>query len=94
MPLYEHVFLARQDVSQQQVEALTKEYSDVITEGGGKDVPIPGSKYGFAVVVAAQARGDFAVLAERQRRLLRVHIGGDVRVGLLELERAIAAALR
>jgi small subunit ribosomal protein S6 len=36
MPLYEHVFLARQDVSQQQVEALTKEYSDAISEGGGK----------------------------------------------------------
>lgn len=36
MPFYEHVFLARQDVSQQQVEALTKEYTDVITEGGGK----------------------------------------------------------
>jgi small subunit ribosomal protein S6 len=36
MPLYEHVFMARQDVSQQQVEALTKEYSDVIIEGGGK----------------------------------------------------------
>jgi small subunit ribosomal protein S6 len=36
MPLYEHVFLARQDVSQQQVEALQKEYTDVITEGGGK----------------------------------------------------------
>ena len=36
MPLYEHVFLARQDVSQQQVEAMTKEYSDVITQGGGK----------------------------------------------------------
>ena len=36
MPLYEHVFLARQDVSQQQVEALQKEYSDVITAGGGK----------------------------------------------------------
>jgi small subunit ribosomal protein S6 len=36
MPLYEHVFLARQDVSQQQVEAMTKEYSDVIAEGGGK----------------------------------------------------------
>jgi small subunit ribosomal protein S6 len=35
MPLYEHVFLARQDVSQQQVETLTKEYTDVITEGGG-----------------------------------------------------------
>src|SRR2546421_409617 len=36
MPLYEHVFLARQDISQAQVEALTKEYSDVIEEGGGK----------------------------------------------------------
>jgi small subunit ribosomal protein S6 len=36
MPLYEHVFLARQDVSTQQVEALTKEFSQVITEGGGK----------------------------------------------------------
>jgi small subunit ribosomal protein S6 len=36
MPLYEHVFLARQDISQAQVDALTKEYSEVITEGGGK----------------------------------------------------------
>jgi small subunit ribosomal protein S6 len=36
MPLYEHVFLARQDVSNAQVEALTKEYTDVIVEGGGK----------------------------------------------------------
>lgn len=36
MPLYEHVFLARQDISQAQVEALTKEYGEVITEGGGR----------------------------------------------------------
>ena len=36
MPLYEHVFLARQDISQAQVEALTKEYSDIITEAGGR----------------------------------------------------------
>lgn len=36
MPLYEHVFLARQDVSPQQVEALQKEFTDVIAEGGGK----------------------------------------------------------
>jgi len=32
MPLYEHVFLARQDVSQTQVEALTKEFTDLIGE--------------------------------------------------------------
>jgi small subunit ribosomal protein S6 len=36
VPLYEHVFLARQDISQTQVDALTKEYSDVISEGGGR----------------------------------------------------------
>ena len=36
MPLYEHVFLARQDVSNTQVEALTKEYTDVLEQGGGK----------------------------------------------------------
>jgi small subunit ribosomal protein S6 len=36
MSLYEHVFLARQDVSNTQVEALTKEYSDIIEQGGGK----------------------------------------------------------
>lgn len=36
MPYYEHVFLARQDISTQQVEALTKEYTGVIEAGGGK----------------------------------------------------------
>jgi small subunit ribosomal protein S6 len=36
MPLYEHVFLARQDVSQTQVEALTKEFTQMIEEGQGK----------------------------------------------------------
>ena len=36
MPLYEHVFLARQDISQQQVEALIKEFADVVSAGNGK----------------------------------------------------------
>ena len=36
MPLYEHTFLARQDVTQAQVEALMKEFEGVITEGKGK----------------------------------------------------------
>src|SRR5690606_16885480 len=36
VPLYEHVFLARQDISQAQVDALVKEYSEIITEGGGR----------------------------------------------------------
>ncbi|HET7717280.1 MAG TPA: 30S ribosomal protein S6 [Bauldia sp.] len=36
MPLYEHVFLARQDVSSQQVEALVEQFKGVIEQGGGK----------------------------------------------------------
>jgi small subunit ribosomal protein S6 len=36
MPLYEHTFLARQDVTQAQVEALMKEFQGVIEEGQGK----------------------------------------------------------
>jgi small subunit ribosomal protein S6 len=36
MPLYEHVFLARQDVSAQQVEDLTKQFTGVIEQMGGK----------------------------------------------------------
>ncbi|MBI1385637.1 MAG: 30S ribosomal protein S6 [Rhizobiales bacterium] len=36
MPLYEHVFLARQDVSNQQVETMTKEFQAIIEGGGGK----------------------------------------------------------
>jgi len=35
MALYEHVFLARQDVTSQQVEELLEQYKTVITENGG-----------------------------------------------------------
>ena len=35
MPLYEHVFLARQDVSQQQVDSLLENFKNVISENGG-----------------------------------------------------------
>ncbi|MCB1495888.1 MAG: 30S ribosomal protein S6 [Bauldia sp.] len=36
MPLYEHIFLARQDISSQQVEGLVDQFKAVIEEGGGK----------------------------------------------------------
>jgi small subunit ribosomal protein S6 len=35
MPLYEHVFLARQDLSQQQVDEMTNRYKGVIEQMGG-----------------------------------------------------------
>ena len=36
MPLYEHIYLARQDISAQQVDELTSQYQKVIEELGGK----------------------------------------------------------
>ena len=38
MPLYEHVFLARQDLAQAQVDTLAENATKVITDGGGKVV--------------------------------------------------------
>lgn len=35
MPLYEHVILARQDISAQQAEGLNETFKNVITENGG-----------------------------------------------------------
>jgi transaldolase/glucose-6-phosphate isomerase len=57
------------------------------------DLQVPGQKYTFGIVKAAQARGDFEVLAERGRRALRVHLGKDVDAGLEQLSAAIKAAL-
>ena len=49
-----------------------------ITADDAEDLPVPGENYTFGIVKAAQARGDFDVLAERGRRALRVHLGADV----------------
>ncbi len=57
------------------------------------DLPVPGQKYTFGIVKTAQARGDLAVLAERGRRALRVHLSADVSAGLVELQAAMKAAL-
>ena len=60
-----------------------------ITGDDVEDLLVPGQRYTFGVVKAAQARGDFDVLAERGRRLLRVHLPADLEGGL----EAFAAAL-
>jgi transaldolase/glucose-6-phosphate isomerase len=58
------------------------------------DLPVPEQKYTFGVVKAAQARGDFQVLAERKRRALRAHLGRDVKSGLNTLLEAVREALK
>ncbi|MFI5113776.1 MAG: bifunctional transaldolase/phosoglucose isomerase [Terriglobales bacterium] len=64
-----------------------------ITCNDAQDLPVPGQKYTFGVVKAAQARGDFQVLLERKRRALRVHLGSDVKAGLTKLVELVKETL-
>ena len=64
-----------------------------VTCDDASDLPVPGQKYTFGVVKAAQARGDFQVLTERGRRALRVHVGRDVKAGLSILRKVVERAL-
>jgi transaldolase/glucose-6-phosphate isomerase len=64
-----------------------------ITCDDASDLAVPGQKYTFGVVKAAQARGDFAVLADRGRRALRVHLGKNLKSGLNALAKAVTQAL-
>jgi transaldolase/glucose-6-phosphate isomerase len=65
-----------------------------ITCDDAADLPVPGQKYTFGIVKAAQARGDFAVLAERGRRALRVHLGKNLKSGLKALAQAVFEGLK
>jgi transaldolase/glucose-6-phosphate isomerase len=57
------------------------------------DLRVPGRRYTFGVVKAAQARGDLQVLGQRDRRALRVHLGPDVDAGLETLSNAVREAV-
>ncbi|HEV8122595.1 MAG TPA: bifunctional transaldolase/phosoglucose isomerase [Candidatus Polarisedimenticolia bacterium] len=64
-----------------------------VTCDDAKDLPLPGRKATFGLVKAAQARGDFQVLAERGRRALRIHLGRDTAQGLRHLGHLVEQAL-
>jgi transaldolase/glucose-6-phosphate isomerase len=64
-----------------------------ITCDDPSDLAVPGQKFTFGIVKSAQARGDFAVLAERGRRALRVHLGKNLKSGLNALAKAVAQSL-
>jgi transaldolase/glucose-6-phosphate isomerase len=64
-----------------------------ITADNAADLDVPGQPISFGVIEAAQARGDFDVLAERGRRILRLHIKGDVAKGLAVIATAVQSTL-
>src|SRR6476660_6828081 len=81
MPLYEHVFLARQDVSSQQADALVAQFQTVIAHNGGKIAQIePWGLKSLSVRIRKNRKAYFTLLnidappaavaeMERQQRL-------------------------
>jgi transaldolase / glucose-6-phosphate isomerase len=65
-----------------------------ITADCASDIAVPGRKASFGVIEAAQARGDFRVLAQRGRRVLRAHLSRDPDAGLAAIGQAARQALR
>ncbi|HEY5239025.1 MAG TPA: bifunctional transaldolase/phosoglucose isomerase [Rhizomicrobium sp.] len=64
-----------------------------ITANAIEDVSVPGRKFSFGIVEQAQALGDFAVLSERGRRCIRLHLD-NIETGLEQLCKAFDEALR
>jgi hypothetical protein len=64
-----------------------------ITADHAVDLAIPGQRYSFGIVIAAQAAGDLAVLESRGRRALRVHLGANISAGLKKIAAAVDTAL-
>ena len=56
-----------------------------LTADSAFDLPIPGQRSSFGQLNRFQSGGDFEVLVERGRRVLRVHLGRDVIRGLERL---------
>jgi small subunit ribosomal protein S6 len=82
MPLYEHVLIARQDLSNTQAEALIEHFSTVIADNGGKVV---GSEYWgvktMAYKINKNRKGHYGFLrtdtppaaVQEMERLARLH---------------------
>jgi transaldolase/glucose-6-phosphate isomerase len=64
-----------------------------LTGGGHADVAIPGEKFGFGVLVRAQAIGDLQSLASRNRRAVSVDLGDNIDAGLETLTKTVTNAL-
>ena len=49
------------------------------------DIPIPGERFGFGALAAAQAIGDYEALKETGRRVVRINLGRDAEAAVLRL---------
>jgi len=65
-----------------------------ITTNNFADLEVPGHKYAFGVVKAAEAQGDLTVLKERHRRVMRIHLRRDTESGLNYLRKEMKSAIK
>jgi transaldolase/glucose-6-phosphate isomerase len=65
----------------------------LLTADDSEDLEIPGQPYTFGVLKRAQALGDLEALQRRGRRVVRVHLSGDVEAGLNRLAQALQSAV-
>ena len=63
----------------------------LITADDGVDIDIPDRPYSFGTLNRAQALGDLRSLQQGRRRVVHIHIDGDVLAGLRKLDEAIEA---
>ena len=59
-----------------------------------EDVLIAGEPFSFGTLIRAQALGDFESLRAHQRRVLRLHLGGDLKAGLDKVIKVVAGNAR
>ena len=64
-----------------------------ITADAMKDVAIPGEPYTFGTLIRAQAVGDLQALKRHRRRAVRIHLGGDAKGGLRQLQATVHKAI-
>jgi hypothetical protein len=65
----------------------------LLTTDPAEDLPIPGKPYGFGTLQRAQALGDYRALVDKGRRVLRVHLRGEVEPAVRHLSTALQSAL-
>jgi hypothetical protein len=58
----------------------------LFTYDAEEEVAIPGSDYGFETLQRAQALGDFRSLNDKNRRVIRIHLGKNIEQSLKKLE--------
>lgn len=64
-----------------------------LTADHDDDLAVPDHRYTFGFVINAQAMADYEELVKRDRRLVRVHLGKDVKTGLNTLKSMIKEIL-